>query len=110
MTKVLHARPHSKATETDRNLRRKKLHRTKGSNFLRDSLERKDNSYILKDGYSSGPDPSIFTSIEPEKILKDQINKLNLSSIETSKPFPASVQNVLLVRFKKSILCVATSR
>ena len=82
----------------------------KGSNFLRDSLERKDNSYILKDSYSSGPDPSIFTSIEPETILKDKWNKLSLSSIETSKAFPASVQNVLLVRFKKSILCVATSR
>lgn len=76
MTKVLHARLYGKATEIERNPGRKKLHRMKGSNFLRDSLERKDNSYILKDSYSSGPDPSIFTSIEPEAILKDQMKQV----------------------------------
>ena len=76
MTKVLHARLYSKATEIERNPGRKKLHRMKGSNFLRDSLERKDNSYILKDSYSSGPDPSIFASIEPEAILKDQMKQV----------------------------------
>ena len=91
MTAVFHARLYGRFIEIQRNLRRKKLRRTnQGSNFLggsfsnRDNvrvqsiLDKKVNSSIFKDDFSSGP--FLFTSIAPE--LLDQ-------SKETSCVFPA---------------------
>ena len=48
MTKVLHARLYRKATEIEWNLRRKKIEKPNGSNFLRNSLEEKDNSCVYQ--------------------------------------------------------------
>ena len=86
MLTVFHARLHSRFTEIQSNLRRKKLQRTNQDyNFLRGSfsnrdkkkpqsnLEEKVNSSILKDDFSSETDSSIFKSIASG--LLDQSNQ-----------------------------------
>ena len=83
MTAVFHARLYGRFIEIQRNLRRKKLHRTnQGSNFLGGSFSNRDNvrvqsnvdkkvnPSIFKDDFSSRTGPFLFTSIAPE--LLDQ--------------------------------------
>ena len=93
MTTVFHTQPYGRFVVIQSNLRRKKLHRNQGSNFLgrsfgnrgnvrlQSSLEEKVNHSILKGEFSQRIDPSsIFTSIAP--VLLDWSNK-------TSWVFPA---------------------
>ena len=78
MTTVFHARPYSRFIEIQSNHMRKKLHRAnQSSNFLGGIFSNKDNARapiqfrregqpsILKDDFSSGTGPSVFTSIAP---------------------------------------------
>ena len=78
MTTIFHAWPYGRFIEIQRNLRRKKLHRTNQDyNFLGDSfsnrdneepqsnLEEKLNPSISKDDFSSRTNMIIFTSMVP---------------------------------------------
>ena len=82
----MHGQPIGRFIEIQRNLRRKKLHRSnQGSNFLGGSFSNKDNvraqiqfrresqPFILKDYFSTRIGPSIFTSIAP--VLLDWSNE-----------------------------------
>ena len=105
MTTVFHVWPYGGFIEIQRNLRKKKLHRTnQSSNFLTDScsnrvpqssLEEKVNPSTLKDEFSSRADPSIFTSVAP--VLLEQSNS-------TSWVFPAlkSTSHLLPSKFVNS--------
>ena len=70
MTTVLHAWPYGRFIEIQRNLGRKKLHRTsQGSNFLGSSFNNRDNVrdpiQFRTDDFCSRTDPTIFTTVAP---------------------------------------------
>ena len=64
ITTVFHACSYGSFIEIQSNLRRTKLHRKNhGSNFLGGIFSNRVNPNILKDGFCSKADPSIFTAI-----------------------------------------------
>ena len=86
MTTVFHTWPYGRFIERESNLTRKNFIERINAPILleavlaidiiqepQSNLEEKVNHSILKDDFSSGTDPSIFTSIAP--VLLDQSNE-----------------------------------
>ena len=73
----------------------------------RSNLEEKGNPNILKDDFSSRPDPSIFTSIAP--VLLDGSNK-TIWILPTLKSKSHFLPQKDQVQVEKSILVVATDQ